>query len=1043
VPRLAPLGEEAGQVYLSGTLDPGGALLLRANAARLPISSESLLGDPALEWLRAFAPRGVLELDAWAEVPSDGRAPHGRVRAAVQRGALQLAGGVHRLEAVALDLDARWQPDKPRDWRDPRTWHALARANGEWNGSRFELTGLLGDEAGGSDVAVCWVHAAAFPLERALVTSIDPGGVGERVWDGLEPRGQSELWAAVRVPRRAGEQADELRAEGLALLEPRGGLGLTYRGMGRDATGAFEEGFPLPMEGISGELAVALASSAMRPWRVALHGLAGSSGPTSVSARGSVRAHPRDAPATSASYELAELDLEIEGEGLPIDEPVREALRGLKGPLPPGETWGLFQPDGGVGSLRLALWRTVDMPWVATDLALDLERVSLAWNEVPVPISEARGRLTFRSDGRRELALAVDVEGRARTAQRLGARVRLRTQSEPLERGGWQDLDELSHVRVDVERLSLTGDDRRILSESLEGVGGPLAELSPRGFADVVFERVGWDREQEPVLRAEVVPLAPAQLVPRAFPLTIDEVRGRVTVSEGPYGVQVRMAPLLGTLRGGVDVALSAEMPGLLRVHAAGVDPSDPSLVGALGALFGAGEDGSSAGLQTGALQLTGRLEVIGELPLHEEREPGRWRILLRDSSLSIPTGFRLDALRGELGYSQGALSGRGLGARLARTPLALRELAFRTQEQGSTLSARFDAADVPVDREHLAGFVSPETLDPLLDELGWTGRFNFSDGRLELELPAQGETRLELSGTLTPRAMEIRLGLPMEIDSASVRLERLVLEGGRVRALVGIEGLNGRLAGRALADARLLVTYHHPTLSIESLEATLEGGRMRSLGAGAERAGTAFSIALQEPFPFGLALDLRGVEVAGLLRGLFPSGVATRGRSEAQLLLSGDLERLLDIRGTGWARVSDSRLWSVPVFRALFGQLGLDATATFDSMYANLAISDGVVRMSDIVLRSPLLQLVGTGSLDFDGALHHDLELRYELVDNLGPFTRLIYWLQNELLSVSIRGDMEQPIVVLQNPFRRMFGGGEGYRPLPTPGYAPWPPRY
>jgi hypothetical protein len=367
----------------------------------------------------------------------------------------------------------------------------------------------------------------------------------------------------------------------------------------------------------------------------------------------------------------------------------------------------------------------------------------------------------------------------------------------------------------------------------------------------------------------------------------------------------------------------------------------------------------------------------------------------------------------------------------------------FGRDGDGWRLDARFDASAVPVDRPHLEGFIDARTLDALLGEFAWQGAFDLNDAALTIRIPAQGLTRLELSGGVVPHGMSIRLGLPLEVERATARIERLVYEGGKVRALVAIDGFAGRLAGRALEDAALLVTYVEPTLSIESIRGRLEGGTIQSLGAGAQRVGTAFSIALADPYPFELALDLRRVQVAGLLRGLFPSGIATRGEMDGELRLAGDLQRLLSIRGSGSMRVRDSRLWSVPVFRALFAQLGLPDTATFDSMSANLRVEDGRVDMQDILLRSPLLLLVGAGALDFDGGMHYDLEVRYELVDRLGPLTQLLYWIQNELLSVSIRGDMMRPVVVLQNPFRRLFAGSEDYRALPLPGYAALPARF
>jgi len=56
---------------------------------------------------------------------------------------------------------------------------------------------------------------------------------------------------------------------------------------------------------------------------------------------------------------------------------------------------------------------------------------------------------------------------------------------------------------------------------------------------------------------------------------------------------------------------------------------------------------------------------------------------------------------------------------------------------------------------------------------------------------------------------------------------------------------------------------------------------------------------------------------------------------------LGGDMKHLLGINGSGSVKVVDSRLWSVPVFRALFSQLGLESTSLFDSI---VSVSLGVV---------------------------------------------------------------------------------------------------
>jgi len=1068
VPALSARVGEPGEIYVSGTMSEERTLSLRANATRLPLGVDGLPPDEDLDVLRAFEPIGLLELQVDARIPLDGGEPRGELRLALQRGSARLQAGKQRFESVRVDVEAHWSPKELADWRELDTWHGLARATGTWNGTAFDATALLGEEAGAEHALELWGRLLDLPVEPALLTTLDAGPLATRIWNGLDPRGRTEAWVGVHVPRERGERTLAEAASVFALARPSGALSLTYWGMSKDEKGAFDEGFPLPLERVSGEIAFVLDPERRHRWSIALLDLVGAAGDGSIRAHGVVEAPPRDVDPNLPTADYAEMDLDIATDRLPVDARLRAALSGLAGPVPPPTTWGPFQPDGGEIGVTLRLYREARLSWLATDLEVALRGVSLAWDQLPVPVQRADGTLLFRSDGSADRALSVALEGSLRTAQK--ARVALRSRTLGGEHASAAaPLDEVSVAAIDIDRVALTGDDRRILIEGVPGMGEALDELSPRGFADIHYERVGWDPARPLDVRAEVTPLAPAQIVPKRFPLTASEVRGRALYTgregAGVSEADVRLAPLLASLPDGSVVALGARLPGgSVTILAAGVDPANKALLGAVGGLVGprASDDpgeGTRALFDSSALAFTGRLDLAAEIPLsmgaadastvpddaplRAAAGEGSWRFFLRGSKLATTTGFQLDDLRGELELEQSVLFGTGLEARLAGTRVALDDVRFAASADGWKLETGFDARDVPLDRAHLAGFFDVGTLDALLDDFAWKGRFDFTDGRLAITIPPQGETRLELSGELEPHAMSVSMGLPLEIESASVHLDRLVREDGKVRALATIEGLSGRLASRELRNARMVLTYVEPALSIETLVGDLEGGSLRPLGAGAERAGTPFWIALEKPFPFQVALDLNDVDVEGLLRGLFPSGIATRGKVDAELRLAGDLEQLLDIEGTGSVRLRQSRLWSVPVFRALFGQLGLDDTATFDSMYTNVKIRDGVVEMDDILLRSPLLQLVGSGTLDFDGRLAHDLEVRYALVDNLGPLTRMIYWIQNELLSVSIRGDMGRPIVVIQNPLRRLFGGSGDYRALPTPGYAPLPPRF
>jgi hypothetical protein len=184
-------------------------------------------------------------------------------------------------------------------------------------------------------------------------------------------------------------------------------------------------------------------------------------------------------------------------------------------------------------------------------------------------------------------------------------------------------------------------------------------------------------------------------------------------------------------------------------------------------------------------------------------------------------------------------------------------------------------------------------------------------------------------------------------------------------------------------------------------------------------------------------------VQVGGLLRGLFESDFANSGELSGDLRLAGQLDHILGIQGRGQVEISDSRLWSIPVVRDLFAQLGYDKPAVFRRVRSRFEVGDGKIDMQSLYVESPLAQLVGTGSLDLDGRLSHDLEVKYGLVDNLGPFTRFLYWVQNNLLRVEIRGDMSRPKIVLRGMLSFLQRSKTERRDLPLPPFSPIPERF
>ena len=60
-----------------------------------------------------------------------------------------------------------------------------------------------------------------------------------------------------------------------------------------------------------------------------------------------------------------------------------------------------------------------------------------------------------------------------------------------------------------------------------------------------------------------------------------------------------------------------------------------------------------------------------------------------------------------------------------------------------------------------------------------------------------------------------------------------------------------------------------------------------------------------------------------------------------------------------------------------------------------------------------------------------------------LGPFRRLLYGIQNSLLSISIRGDMARPRVLLRTPLSELLGTFSDFRALPLPDISELPERF
>jgi hypothetical protein len=1069
VPSLAPIssrGEHAtsGEIFLSGRELREGEFELRASASRVPLSTESLpIGTP-LDALRPFEPKGLLALQATGSFSIDDRTrPRAQVRVSISDGTAFARDKKQKFDALAFEARADYAPPSNADLLAPSAWRGRAELSGTWQGSAFEAHSILGEDADRDVSFKTWVHVPRLPLTHELVELAGGSSSVDDHWSAFDPTGESEAWIALACPA-AWTPKDPLTPTLEVGVEAGfdGKCGITYRGRRNSRTGERDQGFPLPLTGMTGSAVFARDPRRERPFRIGLIDLEGRHSSGTLHGSGWISDHPVTAPPYMPGYGYVEIDLRLTSPRLDVGDPLRRALLGLSGVLTPNESWEQFQATRGRLGVDVRLVRGVEMRYLATRVALDLEDVDLAWKDLPIPVSKARGKLDWISDGKSEHGITMTMEGSLATAQSM--RMSLRLQTDTASKESDKPLNQIEYAGLGVRHVSLTGADKKILVGQYEGVGSAMDRLSPKGFADVDYVAVRSGPGGDLVTTVEVVPRDTVQLTPQTFKVPTSDVRGRVIVvssepdrSGSPAGasaeqrassVETRLMPLVGVWPKDVPVAFTVEHPnGDVRVFGAGIDPSNKSLLGALSAALQT--PGSSSSLDLSALSVEGPLDFTGGVHLVGGAPGGEnpsGRLFLRDSSLSTSTSsFRLDRLVGVLEFKNMTLFGEHVSARLAGTPVALSDVRFSSDNDTSRLESRFSTESFPLDAEHLRTLVDPKTLEAVLGELHLRGRIDVSDGHFALTSRRQGDSRIELGGRVTPNDVFVQLGLPLSIRSASASIERLILEGGRVRAVLRIEDLYGEIADRKLEKANLLLTYVEPRLSIESLSGELEGGEIHPLGEGSARGGTVFSLDLEEPFPFQLALEMLDVQVGGLVHGLFPSNLAAKGLLDCRLRLTGNIEDILGIQGSGSIEVRESRLWSVPVFRALLSQIGLGDEAVFDSMASNFRIKNGVIHMNDNQVHSQLVQLVGdAGELDFSGRLKFDLDLHYAIVDRLGPLRRLLYSIQNSLLSVQIRGDMSRPEVILRNPLGRLFAGhGSGPPNLPLPGFAALPIRF
>jgi len=907
-----------------------------------------------------------------------------------------------------------------------------------------------------------WMRAPRLLVNTPALTAMATPKLLPTLFDALDPRGVVDARFAIAVP-----EPDE-KGQGLAQ-----GLEYVLRVDNLETLSAAYHGWPDPLTPDVAPMGFALPVRVDRAQVVYAHTprfpreavldvrFAGrhSTGP----ARGSYQSWPNpiDMPPFAPGYGLHESDLFIEIPRLALDEQVERHLQGLHALKEVVQLFDDYGIEGGTVGVDLRLCTRMSSPLPALDVRVQAHNVSATYVDFPVPLHAVEGLVRVASGGFGKTSVSVNMRGETDSARdlTLAGRVRseARTPTAPVL------PKRFSVFQLDLPSLDLQGPELRALAAKVPEPLEAVDEFGPRGRVGLALTSTSGLGTSSSTW-VEITPQGKRfEALPLVFPLKAERMRGRLLVEIHSSGqapdpgapppivhTRTRVSPLMADWRGQVPLGFKglfdSQTPSRGTVLGAALPGANRPLLRDL--LRAAQVDGDEMleDLREVSLRGAADFEYTFEIPGPESEARGGYDLYLRDLEVERPGSYHASNLRGILTYADERFTSKRIDGRLGQTLVSLTAIEIDKTADGFKMLADLGTRRLHITRDLVGQFLDPETTESLFGEFELRGTLDVEAAHVRLEVPEDSPIRVQIQGHGTLSDAFISLGLPVSVRSAKVTLEDLILENDELRGWMRIEDLYGQALERDLARTDLLLSYHGSQVTVEEVNGTFCRGKIHGLGADGSRdvAAPVLSVDLSPPYHFRAGLQLSRVDLRILLEDVFGSGLSDRGLLDAGFQLRGDLENLFEIRGSGRARVSQTILWSVPVLRDLFSQLGLDATAIFDSMQTEFEIENGQIRMEGMQVHSPILKLRGSGNMGFDGTLAHDLEVRYSLADRAGFFGDLIHWIQNQLLGISIRGDMSRPKVLLTGLFSNPFTDlDEDWRGLPAPRYSPLPLRF
>ena len=1053
---------------------------LRATSADIELHTRGLAApESSAVPFEEFA--GRLSLDATGRLDFGDRVvATGSVRARLSEARLLPRPGDPWIEDLHVDVETQFHPGAEGDLWGRDSWDALSHIRARWNGSPVEAWGVLGKRAPPGAWLRCFGRAERLPLAESTLRGLGAMEAARETWEAFSPAGAADASVELVVTREPVPDGTVRFGRRIAAhVRHVGESGATFHGYRSSAPGNPRMGVPLPCTHLRGHSIFVFDDERSPRDRLVLVDLSAATSNGPVSGWGSIQ--------HLGELEGLELDLEFELPGAVIDERLRRVLgrSAMTRDIPVQ-----YDPMGGTVATRWRLQQSEATGGSVSGVGeIHVEDTQARWQGLPVPLRGASGELKILwaarptrvwGEPRTVRPFGVFYDFRNDSSDHVGVTARVRgffreeslpaliapSEIPPVDRGGINGLD------ITIEEVLLRGKDWDVLADAFPQLKEQRARLNAVGGVHLSFEGSQPHPDLPWTTDVEVTPRV-VEVTPEFFPRRTKDIDGRIlvrTVTEGEStDVETRLV-LAGHWPQGVELAAMLDVPAEgvadALILGAGVDPGNRAFKGALIDVLST--EGSEGGIDPSELELAGfidvevrtRFEVSGREPPDDV-----YRVFLRNATLETDS-LRLENVDGVLKKSGDILRSPLLLAELAghrvqltdvlvfpldRTddvagldPLLLRS-GFVHNFSGTAVQARLYTTNFPLDDVHVSRLALTDAPPPANGDPDWEGRLDVIGARVLVTNPEDGAGKLVLHGNVRPHDVSLRFGFPIEIDTADVRLRELVFERGGVRAWGEIASLDARIAERELSDASMILGFVDQRLTIDDLDGRFEGGRLRSLGSTGPGTRKALGVDLKAPHRFDVAVQLENVQVDRFLRGMFQSSVADAGQLTASLQLAGTPKEVLEWTGRGSLDLDEGRLWSIPAARVVFSAFGFPNTAVFDRLRARFELRDGIIRTHHVQLKSTLLNLIGSGWHDLDGRLGYELDVRSGLIDRLGVFNRLLYWLNRNLWRVTIDGDFNRPEVRIRSSLLELFRGEPEARPrqLPLPGFAPLGPRF